>query len=137
MRASPPVLQKIFSGPDYADLSKPAKERIALAARRLFMMYGIYISLREIAELAETNEATAIQYYQSHSNLVQVYVQELIGENETHWTRTAAEHPNDPEAQLRSWIERIELRCGDAFDEVCALPRAGGAAFPILVLRRC
>jgi AcrR family transcriptional regulator len=129
MRASPPVFQETFSGPDYADLSKPAKERIALAARRLFMMYGIYMPLREIAELAESNEATAIKHYQCHGNLVQVYVQELIEENENHWAETAAEHPNDPEAQLRSWIEGIELRCGDAFEAVCSLPRAAAQLF--------
>ena len=64
------------SGPDYADMSKPAKERIALAARRLFMAYGIYVPLREIAELAESNEATAIKHYESHGCLVQVYVQD-------------------------------------------------------------
>jgi AcrR family transcriptional regulator len=129
MRASPPVFKKMPSGPDYADLSKPAKERIVLAARRLFMMYGIYVQLGDIAELAESNEATAVRYYQSHSNLVQVYVQELIDENENHWAESVAEHPDEPEAQLRSWIAGIELRCGDAFDEVCSLPRAAAHLF--------
>jgi AcrR family transcriptional regulator len=129
MPASPPVFQVPSSGPDYADLSKPAKERIALAARRLFMMYGIYVPLQEIAELAESNHATAVQYYQSHGNLVQVYVQELIDENENLWAKAAAEHPDEPEAQLRSWIEGIELLSGDAFDEVCSLPRAAAQLF--------
>lgn len=129
MRASPPTFKPLPSGPDYADLSKPAKERIALAARRLFMAYGIYVTLREIAELAESNEATAIQHYQCHGNLVQVYVQELIDENEVPWVRAAAENPHDPEAQLRSWIEEIELRCGDAFDAVCSLQRAAAQLF--------
>jgi AcrR family transcriptional regulator len=131
MRASPPVFHETHSGPDYKDPSQPAKERIALAARRLFTMYGIYASLREIAELAETNEATAIRHYQCHGNLVQVYVKKLIEENENHWAETAAEHPNDPEAQLRSWIEGIELRCGDAFEAVCSLPRAVAQLFRI------
>src|SRR6266436_735782 len=108
MRASPPaktpVSQKTRPRPDYADLSKPAKERIALAARRLFMMYGIYVPLREIAQLAESNEATAIKYYESHGGLVQAYVQDLIKENEADWISAEAEHPDDPEGQLRSWI---------------------------------
>src|ERR1700687_201430 len=129
MRASPPVFKKMPSGPDYADLSKPAKERIALAARRLFMMYGIYVPLREIAELAESNEATAIKHYESHGCLVQVYVQELINEHEVHWKETEAEYPDEPEAQLRSWIEGIGLRTGDAFDEVSQLPRVAAQLF--------
>jgi AcrR family transcriptional regulator len=129
MRASPPVFKKTPSGPDYADLSKPAKERIALAARRLFMMYGIYVPLHDIAQLAESNEATAIAHYQCHGNLVQEYVQELIDENENLWATTAAEHPNDPEAQLRAWIKKIELWSGDAFEGVCALPRAVAQLF--------
>jgi AcrR family transcriptional regulator len=129
MRASPPVYKKLPSGPDYADLSRPAKERIALAARRLFKIYGIYVPLREIAQLAETNEATAVKYYQSHGCLVDVYVQGLIAENEAQWAESAAEHPDDPEAQLRYWIKGIELRSGDAFAEVCELPRAAAQLF--------
>ncbi len=109
MRATPPAKTPAFLKtppcPDYADLSKPAKERIALAARRCFMAYGIYVPLREIAQMAESNEATAIKYYQSHSGLVHAYVQDLIKENEVLWKEAEAEHPNDPEGQLRSWIK--------------------------------
>jgi hypothetical protein len=123
MRASPPVFKKAPSGPDYADLSKPAKERIALAARRLFMMYGIYVPLCDIAELAESNEATAIRHYECHGRLAQVYVEGLINDNEAHWKATEAEYPDQPEAQLRSWINGIELMAGDASSEVCQLPR--------------
>lgn len=123
MRPFPTVFKKPPSGPNYADLSKPAKERIALAAYRCFRLYGIYVPLREIAEMAETNEATAIKYYESHDGLVQAYVQELASANEAHWKETEAEHPDDPEAQLRSWIEGIELRSGEAFAEICQLPR--------------
>jgi len=78
------------------------------------MMYGIYVPLREIAEMAESNEATAIKYYESHGGLVHSYVQELIKQNERDWKRIEAEHPNDPEAQLRSWIEVIGLVTSDA-----------------------
>jgi AcrR family transcriptional regulator len=123
MRASPPVFKKTPPGPDYADLSKPAKERIALAARRCFMAYGIDFPLRGIAELAESNEATAIRHYESHSGLVHSYVQKLIEENEADWKEAEAEYPDQPEAQLRSWIKGIELEAGDASSEVCQLPR--------------
>ena len=128
MRASPPVF-KTPPRPDYADLSKPAKERIRLAARRCFMMYGIYVPLREIAEMAESNEATAIKYYESHGGLVHSYVQELIKQNERDWKRIEAEHPNDPEAQLRSWIEVIGLVTSDAFDASCMLARVAAQLF--------
>src|SRR5258708_33886512 len=122
MRASPHVFKKMPSGRDYADLSKPAKERIALAARRLFMMYGIYVPLREIAEMAESNEATAIKHYECHGRLVQVWVEGLINENEAHWKRTEAEYPDQPEAQLRSWIKGIEPEAGAAVSEEGQLP---------------
>jgi AcrR family transcriptional regulator len=127
MRASPPVKKTTPGGPptpDYADLSKPAEERIRLAARRCFMMYGIYVPLREIAELAESNEATAIIYHESKDSLVHSYVQELITENERDWKRIETEHPNDPEAQLRSWIKEIGLRTADALEEASMLARA-------------
>jgi AcrR family transcriptional regulator len=100
-----------------------------LAARRLFKMYGIYVPLRDLAELAESNEATALKHYHSHGNLAQAYVQELIRESENHWAETAAEHPDDPEAQLRSWIRGIEFRSEDAFDPVCSLARAAAQLF--------
>jgi AcrR family transcriptional regulator len=115
--------------PDYADLSKPAKERIALAARRCFLVYGIYVPLREIAKLAESCEAAAIKYYQSHSGLVHAYVQDLIKENEVGWKEAEAEYPDDPEAQLRSWIEGIQLRSGDASEDVCVLPRVAAQLY--------
>jgi creatinine amidohydrolase/Fe(II)-dependent formamide hydrolase-like protein len=73
-------------------------------------------SLREIAEMAKSNEATAIIYYESHDGLVHSYVQELIKQHELDWKRIEAEHPNDSEAQLRSWIEDIRYRTAEAFD---------------------
>src|SRR6266478_2942140 len=133
MRASPPAKTPRFLKtppcPDYADLSKPAKERIALAARRLFMMYGVYVPLREIAQLGQSNEATAIKYYESHGGLVHSYVQKLIDEYEVDWKEAEAEYPDDPEAQLRSWIEGIQLQSGDAFAEICQLPRAAAQLY--------
>src|SRR5260370_38204977 len=122
MRATPPVKKapprpdKAPPRPDYADLSKPAKERIALAARRLFMMNGIYVPLREIAELAESNEATAIIHYETHAGIVHAYFENLKKEYELHWKETEAEHRQNPEAQLRSWIRVIELFTGETFN---------------------
>jgi AcrR family transcriptional regulator len=133
MRASPPAKMPAFlktpPRPDYADLSKPAEKRIALAARRCFMVYGIYVPLREIAQMAESNEATAIKYYQSHDGLVHAYVQDLIKENEVPWKEAEAEHPDDPEGQLRSWIKGIELESGDAFAETSQLPRVAAQLY--------
>jgi AcrR family transcriptional regulator len=133
MRASPPAktpgFLKTRPRPDYADLSKPPKERIALAARRCFIAHGIYFPLRGIAELAESNEATAIKYYESRGGLVQAYVQDLIKEYEADWTSAEAEHPDDPEGQLRSWIKGIELQSGDAFAEISQLPRAAAQLY--------
>jgi AcrR family transcriptional regulator len=121
MRPTPVVPRKVT--PDYADLATPAKARIALAARRLFMMYGISAPLRSIAELAESNEATAIQYYESHSNLVRIYVEDLIRANESLWTEAEAKHPDDPEAQLRAWFEAIEILVTEAWGEESQLAR--------------
>ena len=123
------IKKALSSGPAYADLSKPAKERIALAASRCFELYGIYVPLRDIAQMAETTEATAVKYYHSHGCLVDVYVEKLIKENEADWGEAAAEHPDDPEAQLRCWIKGIELGSGDAFAEVCELPRVAAQLF--------
>jgi hypothetical protein len=139
MRAAPQVSKKVPFVPDYANLSTPAKERIALAARRCFKNYGVYVPLCDIAHMAHTSEAIAVKHYQSAGFLVGVYVEELFKENEAAWAESAAEHPDDPEAQLRSWIRGIELGSGDASDEVCELPRVVAQLFrldPPPLLRR-
>ena len=129
MRPAPSVSKKIPVTPDYADLATPVEKRIALAARRCFLMYGVYFPLRGIAELAQTNEATALGYYRSHGDLVQEYVEGLITDNEGLWKETEAEHPDDPEAQLRCWIKGIELEGGDAMSAVSQLARAEAQIF--------
>ena len=115
--------------PDYADLDNPPKKRIALAARRVFMMYGVYMPLRAITELAQTNEATAIRYFESQSGLVHSYVQDLIKDLETFWKEAEAEYPTDSEAQLRSWLHGLGLRSVDAFDEASQLARVEAQLF--------
>ncbi len=129
MRPNPVAPKKIPVTPDYADLGTPVKKRIALAARRCFPMYGLSYPLRGIAELAQTNEATTLGCYQSHGHLVQEYVEGLITDTEGLWKEAEAEHPDDPEAQLRSWIEKIELMTEDAMDSVSELARAEAQLF--------
>jgi AcrR family transcriptional regulator len=139
MRPNPVAPKKNPVTPDYADLATPVKKRIALAARRCFPMYGVNYPLRGIAELAQTNEATLLGYYQSHGKLVQEYVEGLITNNEVLWREAEAEHPDDPEAQLRGWIEKIELMTEDAMDSVSELARAEAQLFrwdPSPLLRR-
>ena len=124
MRASKVVPKSSARVADFEDLSKPAKERIALAAHRFFAAYGIGVSVAEIARLAETNEATVLNHYGSHEGLVQIYIDKLFKEEEGYWLERESEHPKNPEAQLRAWIRGIELESQEAFSASCQLARA-------------
>lgn len=109
---------------DFQDLSKPAKERIAIAVNRFFTAFGIGVPLFEIAQLAETNAATVRRHYGSHEGLVQIYIDKLFKEEEGYWLERENEHRGQPEAQLRAWIRGIELESQDAFSASCQLARA-------------
>jgi hypothetical protein len=104
MRSTPKTIQ-----PPRSELNKPAKERIAEQAYRLFTIWGVNISSEMIAHFAHTNVATIIRHFATRERLVFDFLKSLMKQAEQSWKHIEQEHPNDPEAQLRRWVLHAEF----------------------------
>jgi AcrR family transcriptional regulator len=104
MRSSPKTIQ-----PARSELDKPAKERIAEQASRLFTLWGVNTSSALIAHFAHSNVATIIRHFGHRERLVFDFLKSLMKQAEQSWKRIEQEHPNDPEAQLRTWVLQSEF----------------------------
>jgi AcrR family transcriptional regulator len=104
MRSTPKTIQ-----PPRSELDKPAKERIVEQADRLFTLGGVKISTEMIAHFAHTNVATVIKHFGTREQLVFDFLKSLMKRAEQSWKQIEREHPNDPEAQLRTWVLHSEF----------------------------
>ena len=104
MRATPKTIQ-----PPRSELDKPAKERIIEHANRLFIGWGVNISMETIARFAHTNVATIIKHFGYRERLVSDFVKLLVKQADQSWKHIEQEHPNDPKSQLRRWILHSEF----------------------------
>lgn len=93
-----------------ASAEPPAKERIALAADRLFRAHGVNVGLRQIAHFAGTQEAYVLKYYGSLERLHYNFLGSLFKEMDETWLDAEQDHPGDPEAQLRCWLFLIQIQ---------------------------
>src|SRR6266478_3899674 len=104
MRASPKTIQ-----PPRSELDKPAKQRIAEQADMLFTRWGVNISTEMIAHYAHTNFETIKRHFGTRERLVFDFLKSLMKQAERSWKQIEQEHPNDPEAQLRTWVLHSEF----------------------------
>src|ERR1700742_3686096 len=95
--------------PTRSELDKPAKERIVEEANRLFTLYGVKISTEMIALFAHTNVETIIKHFGTRERLVFDFLKSLMKQAERSWREIEREYPNDPEAQLRTWVLHSEF----------------------------
>jgi AcrR family transcriptional regulator len=103
MRATPKTIQPPRSE------DKPAKERIAEEADKLFTRGGVNISSGLILHFAHSNIATLKQHFGSRERLVFDFLKSLMKQAEQSWKGIEREYPNDPEAQLRRWVLYAEF----------------------------
>ena len=104
MRNTPKTIQ-----PPRSELDKPARERIVEQADRLFTLWGVNISKEMIAHFAHTNVETIIKHFGTRERLVFDFLKSLMKQAERSWKQIEQEHPNDPEAQLRTWVLHSEF----------------------------
>ncbi len=104
MRSTPKTIQ-----PPRSELDKPARERIIEQADRLFTLWGVNISKEMIAHFAHTNVETIIKHFGTRERLVFDFLKSLMKQAEHSWKQIEQEHPNDPEAQLRTWVLHAEF----------------------------
>lgn len=82
------------------------RDRIIATARDLFRRHGIRgIGVDAIAEAAGTNKMTLYRHFGSKDELVAECLRSFGREVDAAWNEVEAEHPGDPLAQLRAWIQ--------------------------------
>ena len=103
----------------------PPRERILAVAADLFYRHGIRaIGVEAIAEAAGTNKMTLYRHFASKDQLVAGYLRRLAEKASASWDRLATEHPGDPRAQLRGWLENMAAHVGSRDQRGCALANA-------------
>ena len=103
----------------------PPRERILAVAADLFYRHGIRaIGVEAIAEAAGTNKMTLYRHFTSKDELVAEYLRRLAEKASASWDRLAAEHPGNPRAQLRGWLENMAAHVGSDDQRGCALANA-------------
>jgi AcrR family transcriptional regulator len=103
----------------------PPRERILTVAADLFYRHGIRaIGVESIAEAAGTNKMTLYRHFASKDELIAEYLRRLAEKASASWDRLGAEHPGDPRAQLRGWLENMATHVGSGDQRGCALANA-------------
>ena len=86
----------------------PPRQRILEAADDLFRRIGIRgVGVEAIAEAAGTNKMTLYRHFASKDELIAEWVRGIVEKKEAEWDDIAAQHPDDPEAQLADWSQRV------------------------------
>ena len=110
----------------------PPRERILVAANDLFRRQGIRgVGVEAIAEAADTNKMTLYRHFQSKDELIAEWVRGVIAQKDRIWDELAANHPDDPAAQLVEWSRRtadalaqMEERGSPIMNALAELPEA-------------
>jgi AcrR family transcriptional regulator len=103
----------------------PPRERILAVAADLFYRHGIRaIGVETIAEAAGTNKMTLYRHFASKDELVAEYLRRLADKASSSWDRLAAEHPGNPRAQLRGWLQNMAAHVASGKERGCALANA-------------
>jgi AcrR family transcriptional regulator len=103
----------------------PPRERILAVAADLFYRHGIRaVGVESIAEAAGTNKMTLYRHFASKDELVAAYLRRLADKASSSWDRLAAEHPGNPRAQLRGWLQNQAEHVGSGKERGCALANA-------------
>jgi AcrR family transcriptional regulator len=101
------------------------RERILSVASDLFYRHGIRaIGVEKIAEVAETNKMTLYRHFSSKDELVAEYLRRLAEEATSSWDQLEADHPGDPPAQLRAWLEDMAAHVASGDERGCPLANA-------------
>ena len=101
------------------------RERILSVASELFYRHGIRaIGVERIAEAAETNKVTLYRHFSSKDELVAEYLRRLAQAATSSWDQLEADHPADPPAQLRAWLEDMAAHVASGDERGCPLANA-------------
>ena len=103
----------------------PPRQRILEAADDLFRRVGIRgVGVEALAEAAGTNKMTLYRHFASKDELVAEWVRGMVAQKEAEWDVIAAEHPDDPQAQLVDWSRRVAKKFAEMEERGSALGNA-------------
>lgn len=103
----------------------PPRQRLLRAADELFYRHGIRaVGVEAIAEAAGTNKMTLYRHFASKDELVAEYLRQAAGAADRCWDKLEQQHPGDPRAQLRTWLEDMAAHVTAGDDRGCALANA-------------
>jgi AcrR family transcriptional regulator len=103
----------------------PPRERILAVAADLFYHHGIRaVGVESIAEAAGTNKMTLYRHFASKDELVAQYLRCLADKASASWDELAAQHPGNPRAQLRAWLEDMAGHVASGDERGCPLANA-------------
>ena len=110
---------QIFQTADNSDhndrVSARPRERIVTTAREMFHQHGVRgVGIEAITEAAGTNKMTLYRHFASKDDLIVECLQRAAKKSYLKWDELEHQHPGDPKAQLRAWIENAaECISGD------------------------
>ena len=91
--------------------AKSPKDRILDAAAELFYQESIHVvTLDRIVAKANTTKMAFYRHFGSREALVAAWLHVVSAQSEARWEWLAAEHPQDPIAQIRGWTRFIASR---------------------------
>jgi AcrR family transcriptional regulator len=103
----------------------PPRERLLAVATDLFYRHGIRaVGVESIAEAAGTNKMTLYRHFASKDELVAEYLRRLADKANSSWDKLAAQHPGNPRAQLRAWLEDMAGHVASGDERGCPLANA-------------
>jgi AcrR family transcriptional regulator len=101
------------------------RERILAVAADLFYRHGIRaVGVESIAQGAGTNKMTLYRHFASKDELVAQYLRCLADKASSSWDQLAAQHPGNPRAQLRAWLENMAGHVASSDERGCPLANA-------------
>jgi AcrR family transcriptional regulator len=101
------------------------RERIVAAACDLFYRHGIRaVGVEAIAEAAGTNKMTLYRHFSSKDELVAECLRQVAAKADALWDRIAADHPENPPAQLKAWVAAMGAHLEDLDERGCAMCNA-------------
>ena len=113
------------SRPQPSPADPPPRQRILMAARRLFYEHGIRaVGVDTIAEAAATNKMTLYRHFGSKDELVAAYLQDLADEADARWQALEATYPDDFASRIEAWLEHLEVIVNGIGDRGCAMANA-------------
>jgi AcrR family transcriptional regulator len=103
----------------------PPRERMLAVAADLFYRHGIRaVGVESIAQGAGTNKMTLYRHFASKDELVAQYLRCLADKARSSWDQLAAQHPGNPRAQLRAWLENMAGHVASGHERGCPLANA-------------